>query len=84
MPCVLRWFSINSKETINDSRAREERQEKGVVHLSRVSFLLFKFHFFKAKVRRAYAIGGCVFFMWISTHGIFQYCCLNRPKIYIF
>uniref|UniRef100_A0A8R1DJQ5 Uncharacterized protein n=1 Tax=Caenorhabditis japonica TaxID=281687 RepID=A0A8R1DJQ5_CAEJA len=27
----------------------------------------------KAKVRRAYALGGCLMFIWISTHGILLY-----------
>uniref|UniRef100_A0A1I7T078 Patched domain-containing protein 1 n=1 Tax=Caenorhabditis tropicalis TaxID=1561998 RepID=A0A1I7T078_9PELO len=27
----------------------------------------------KAKVRRAYALGGCLMFIWISTHGLLLY-----------
>ncbi|CAI4222171.1 unnamed protein product [Auanema sp. JU1783] len=27
----------------------------------------------KAKVRRAYALGGCLLFIWLSTHGILLY-----------
>ncbi|VDM82730.1 unnamed protein product [Strongylus vulgaris] len=30
-------------------------------------------HFFLAKIRRAYALGGCLMFMWLSTHALLLY-----------